>query len=249
MGKMPVTDRDKPCGSIRYFAAWDVTCYLLHGSRGDLLIDTGLPMLRKGLAAWMQDQQVKLVFLTHAHVDHDSNAAWMQQQGAKILLSERDRDLRQHYLRQPVHPTAKRYLLRNALQLLGGGFWNSPRYEADVYFTDADAGLLRTYGFDAQIIPLAGHTLGSCGILSGGVLYCGDAFTALWGRPDITPHAHSIPLMQASLRRILEIDPEWLACGHGLPLRMQDAKPVIQEYLRQHHLLKAANHTGTNIKM
>lgn len=234
MGKQPVTNEMQPRGGILYYAEQDVTCYILRGSQGDLLIDTGLPAIRSNLEAWLRAYRVRQVFLTHAHIDHDANAARMQQNGAKLLLSERDRGLRQHFLRQPPHPTAPRYILRNTVMLLGGGFWNSPRYEADVYFTEQDSGLLREYGFDAEIIPLAGHTLGSGGILSGGVLYCGDAFTALLGKPDISPHAHSIPLMQASLRRILEINPEWLACGHGLPVRMQDAKPVIKNYLRQH---------------
>jgi len=68
-------------------------------------------------------------------------------------------------------------------------------------------------------------------VLSEGVLYCGDAFTAMWGKPDITPHATSIAAMEKSLRRILEISPEWLATGHGLPVKMQDARPVIRRYL------------------
>ena len=81
------------------------------------------------------------------------------------------------------------------------------------------------------IVPLPGHTFGSVGVIGNGVLYCGDAFTALWKRPDITPHAVSPKLMRKSLERIAALSPEWLACGHGLPMRFEKALPVIEEYL------------------
>ena len=78
---------------------------------------------------------------------------------------------------------------------------------------------------------LPGHTLGSVGVLSDGILYCGDTFTALWGKPDITPHAASLNAMARSLERIIEISPKWLACGHGLPVKMRDARSVMKKYL------------------
>ena len=188
-------------GRISFYAQSDVTCYLLHGTGGDLLIDTGLPQTFRGMQKWLCNADLKYVFLTHAHPDHDWNAAKLPRTGAK-------------------------------LQNVGGRFCKSPPYEPDICIGDADGGLLRTLGFDAEIIPLPGHTYGSLGILSRGILYCGDAFTALWHKPDITPHAVSPALMRQSLQTILRLDPQWLACGHGLPVRMRDARPVIESYLR-----------------
>ncbi|HOC35044.1 MAG TPA: hypothetical protein PKI82_13400, partial [Ruminococcus flavefaciens] len=92
-------------------------------------------------------------------------------------------------------------------------------------------------GYDADIVPLPGHTLGSVGVLADGVLYCGDAFTAIWGRPDITPHAASLKAMRHSLKRILKISPQWLATGHGLPVSMDKARPVIINYLSERSLI------------
>jgi glyoxylase-like metal-dependent hydrolase (beta-lactamase superfamily II) len=226
--KPPVTGT-KP---ISYFAQSDITCYVLHGTQGDLLIDTGLPQTWRAMADWLRGFDVRYVFLTHAHVDHDWNAAKLQKQGAKLLLHERDRGLRQHYLSQPVQPTLPKYRARNVMQRIGGAIWNSPHYDADTYFSDGDAGMLRELGFDAEIIPLPGHTYGSAGILHQNVLYCGDAFTMLWGKPDITPHAVSPAQMCDSLRTILRLQPEYLACGHGLPVAMREAEPVMQDYLR-----------------
>ena len=218
-------------GRILFYAQSDVTCYVLRGSKSDLLIDTGLPFTRRGMLRWLHHYRIQHILLTHAHPDHDWNAAYLQRNGAKLLLSSRDRWLRQDFLSQKVQPTAPRYRLRNVVQCVGGALVKSPAYEADVYLRDSDAGYLHSLGFDAELIPLPGHTYGSVGVLSDGVLYCGDAFTALWGKPDITPHAVHPALMCRSLARILKLQPEWLACGHGLPVRMRDAAPVIHQYL------------------
>lgn len=216
---------------IAYFAKSDITCYVLRGSQGDLLIDTGLPQTWRAMQRWLTQFDVRWVLLTHAHPDHDWNAAKLQRMGAKLILSERDRDLRQNFLSQRVHPTAPRYRLRNVMQCVGGAVLRSPHYEPDIWLKDSDSGLLRTLGLDAEIIPLPGHTLGSVGVLHGRTLLCGDAFTMLWKRPDITPHAHDIAAMQDSLRRMLALDVTRLCCGHGLPVSMTQARPVIEAYL------------------
>ncbi|MBQ5316386.1 MAG: MBL fold metallo-hydrolase [Oscillospiraceae bacterium] len=226
-----VTNETRKCGEILYYAQSGMTCYVLRGTHGDLLIDTGLFQIWNGLGKWLGQYDIKYVLLTHAHADHDWNAARLQKAGAEILLSEHDKDLRQNYLSQRVQPTMPKYTFRNYTQWISGSLFNSPHYDADIYIGRQDRALLRGLGFDADIIPLPGHTYGSVGVCSNGVLYCGDAFTALWKRPDITPHAVSPGLMKRSLERIVKLSPEWLACGHGLPVRFETALPVIAEYI------------------
>ena len=226
-----VTDKSRKYGDICYYAQSDVTCYVLPGEHGDILIDTGMPQVWHGLHEWLKEYDIRYVLLTHAHADHDWNVAKLQQMGARILLDMRDKTLRQNYMSQRVKPTLPKYRFRNYTQWMNGSLFKSPRYNADIYFDGKDRSLLRKLGFDADIIQLPGHTYGSVGVYSKNVLYCGDAFTALWKRPDITPHAVSPRLMRKSLERIVRLSPEWLACGHGLPIRFEKALPVIAEYL------------------
>ena len=232
-----ITEQNKRYGNIHYFCTYigdPLTCYVLRGRNGDMLIDTGLPFMRRRLAEYLSDYDIRYILLTHAHVDHDGNAVRLRRDtGAEILLGERDRELIGHYGRQPVKATSPRYRARNAQQNFMGrmNLFSTRPYVPDIYLSSGNTGILRDLGFNAEAVPLPGHTLGSVGVLSEGVLYCGDAFTAIWGKPDITPHAASPAAMERSLERILDISPEWLATGHGLPLRMKDARPVIRKYL------------------
>ena len=93
-----VTNEEQPCGDILCYAQSDITCYVLRGKHGDLLIDTGMPQIWNGLHKWLSRYDIRYILLTHAHADHDWNAARLQKAGVKILLSEYDRDLRQNYL-------------------------------------------------------------------------------------------------------------------------------------------------------
>lgn len=227
----PVTNETRKFGEILYYAQNGITCYVIRGNSGDLLIDTGMPQIWHGLQSWLKQYDIRYVLLTHAHADHDWNAAKLQKKGAKLLLCAHDRTLRQNYLSQRVQPALPKYTLRNYTQWINGSLFKSPPYDADVYFSCKEKELLRELGFDADPVHLPGHTYGSAGVYSKGVLYCGDAFTALWKRPDITPHAVSLKLMRRSLARIVKLSPAWLACGHGLPVRFDDAFPVIEAYL------------------
>ena len=215
---------------IRYLDHGGTTCYLLKSKESVLLIDTGMYGNLKALDKWLGDEKVDYVFLTHGHVDHDWNASAFQKRGAKIILSEKDKNLPRHFRSQPLLATMPKYRFRNFTLNINGTIFKTRKYTPDVLIGE-NWDYLKSLGFDAQIIPLPGHTYGSIGILSDGVLYCGDAFTAIWGKPDITPHAVNIELMKESVKTILEIDPEWIACGHGAPMKMDEAKPVILEYL------------------
>ena len=220
-------------GHIHFCAQKTVTCYILRGKDGDLLIDTGFIGCRHTLRRWLRRYDVRYVQLTHAHPDHDWNAAWLQKQSAQIMLSEHDRNLRNDFRAQPVQAVFPQEESRVRMQNLGTSLMRSAAYEPDIYIIDSDADLLKQLGYDAEIVPLPGHTRGSVGVLSGDVLYCGDAFTMLNGVPEISPTAAYPDLMAESLERMLKLPVRWLACGHGLPVRMRDAMPVIESYLKR----------------
>ena len=47
-----------------------VNCYVIRGSSGDILIDTGTAEYREAVEAWLCNYNVRLIFLTHGHNGH-----------------------------------------------------------------------------------------------------------------------------------------------------------------------------------
>lgn len=201
-----------------------ISVYIIHGTDGDMLIDTGFRTTYQPLLQWIHRHHftIKDIFITHAHPDHDWNAAQFKRMfGARIWLSENDIPLISHFGNQPQFPTEKRFAARTKWI----SFWtktplfHSETYTPDVVITGDDPEIGKRYGYDVAVVTLSGHTLGSVGILRDNVLYAGDAYTVMNGVPMLPPHAASVEKMLASYQKIAGIAPEYLACGHGLPFQ------------------------------
>lgn len=226
----PVTDREHRCGDITYHSFRGTTVYIIHGKNGDMMIDTGLFHVRRAVRKWAKRYNVKYIFITHAHADHDWNAARFRKDfGARLLLNKKDFGLRSNY--KPMKATRPKYRLKCFQLNINGRLFPSPRYKVDIPIKGEGSALLERLGFDGQFVFLPGHTEGMTALLQGDTLYCGDAFTALFYEAEIPPYAGDIGVMKKSLKRILEINPKWLACGHGIPVKMEDARKVIKEYI------------------
>ncbi|MBP5434154.1 MBL fold metallo-hydrolase [Ruminococcus sp.] len=113
-----ITEKEKRCGSIRYFCVYvdgsPVTCYVLRGRKGDMLIDTGISLIYKRLMEYISPYDIRYILLAHAHTDHDVSAARLRKKlDAEIMLGERDREMVGHFERQPVKVTSLRYRVLN----------------------------------------------------------------------------------------------------------------------------------------
>lgn len=227
----PVTNKEFRCGNIIYHAFRGTTICILRGKNGDMMIDTGLFHVRRSVEKWAKNFNIKYIFITHAHADHDWNARYFAEKfGAKILLNRKDLGLRSNFA--PMTATRDKYRFKCFNLNISGSLFPSPRYKVDIPVRSEGSGLLKKLGFDAGFVFLPGHTPGMTGILSGDTLYCGDAFTALFYEPEIPPYAMDTDTMKRSLKKLSGLDAEWLACGHGLPVKMNDARKVIERYLR-----------------
>ena len=221
------TSNDVEIGKIRYFTELmgdaPISVYVIAGEKGDMLIDTGFSTTSKSLQKWISKNGFHItdIFLTHAHPDHDWNAAKFKRMfNARIWLGKEDVSLIRNFSDQPQHPTHKRFGFR----VKWISFWTktpffkSKKYTPDVIVDESANDLARKYGYDIEIIPLPGHTKGSYGILKDGVLYAGDAYAVINGIPIKPPHAYSIDDLEESIKKISKIAPKYLACGHGVPL-------------------------------
>lgn len=223
---MIVTYEDKPIGNIRYFTQMQgdapISVYVIRGTRGDMLVDTGFSSTLKPLLAWIERNGFCItdIFLTHAHPDHDWNAAVLKDMfSARIWLHEKDVSLIRCFSSQPQVATSPAFerRVRWISFWTKTPFFKSRAYEPDVVISGSGKDILLSYGYDMDIVELPGHTLGSMGILSSGVLYAGDAYTVLDGKPQIPPHVTSVEFMKDSIELMRSLPAEYIACGHGLP--------------------------------
>ena len=197
------------------------TLYVIRGQHGDMLIDTGFMTTYKPLLRWIRSNGFNItdIFLTHAHPDHDWNAAKFKKLfNARIWLHKKDVSLIRNFSSQPQLPLDERFIKRvKWITFWTGTVIKSRRYEPDVVISGDDSETPSKYGYDFKIIELPGHTLGSMGILKGDTLYCGDAFVIFNGEPSLPVHAASLELMRTSAEKIRALAPRFIACGHGLP--------------------------------
>ena len=58
---------------IKYF-----NLYVIKGVDGDILIDTGFIGMKRKIKKYLDKFNIKLIVLTHAHVDHSWNASYLK---------------------------------------------------------------------------------------------------------------------------------------------------------------------------
>jgi metallo-beta-lactamase class B len=83
-------------GNLYYVGTYDLACYLVTTSSGNILINTGLtesvPMIRKNIEALgFKYNDIKILLTTQAHFDHVAGIAEIKKDtGAKLMANEAD---------------------------------------------------------------------------------------------------------------------------------------------------------------
>ena len=197
-----------PCG--------DVNCHLIQGEQGAVLVDTGRSGYGEKLLPLCQRWDVRLIVLTHGHVDHAQNAAFLAGElGVPVAMHRLDAPLLEDNERQPLQ--AHRRLGKLLLGLSRRGFRDTllPPFQPDLFLEDGDE--LSPFGVRAQVVGLPGHTAGSIGLKTeDGALLVGDAMVHLLTVAPALVYADRRQ-MEDSVARIWALHPTALYFGHGRP--------------------------------
>jgi hydroxyacylglutathione hydrolase len=208
-----------------------VNAHLIVAERGCILVDAGLPGSETKIARALAREgrtfrDIRLIVVTHAHVDHAGSAAAVRHRsGAPILAHEGDAAHYSGEVPMRLCPTSwsGRMLYRSGLILRP-----YPGFHPDVLLTGADPFDLAPYGVEGYVRPTPGHTAGSLsvelasrdvlvgdliasGILIGGIMRTGRAI-----RP---PFEDDPRLVGGALQRLVQAGGERFHLGHGGPLR------------------------------
>ena len=213
-----------------------VNAHLIRGEGGCILVDAGIPgsetkiermLARHGLSF----KDIKLIVVTHAHVDHAGSAHAIRELSRAPIVAHLD-DAK-HFSREvPMTycPTG----------WFGRLFLKSPvphqpymGFEPDVLLSDSDILDLGRYGIAGMISHTPGHTNGSIsvqlsskdalvgdliasGVLLGGLFRTGHAI-----RPVFEDDPHTVGL---ALQRLLDSGMERFYVGHGGPLPADEVR-------------------------
>ncbi len=200
---------------IERIPAGTACCWLLRGETGSVLIDTGMRNAGQILRQ-VQDANVRLILLTHAHFDHIKNAAFLAQElRAPVALHPADLPLLEHQSARPLNAQGVRgQMLRYFSQKL----MQKPLEPFSPEILLSDGMHLNDYGVDAQVIELPGHTAGSTGVIAGEAIVVGDALMRM---PALSP-----PLIfedrkscLESVSRIRESGAKIVLTSHGFTIR------------------------------
>lgn len=186
--------------------------YVIKGKDGDILIDTGFIGMKRIIKKWLDQFNIKLIILTHAHVDHVWNAAYLSKlYNAKIAMSSDD-IINLDNSRIHAKPLKKKYGLWTKFMNLGMRLFKTKEFKVDIILKKNSK--LKKYGNCIKIIDLSGHTDGSIGILYNNYLFAGDALVYRGKYPTVAYQCQNINNAKSAVDVISELHPEKIFVGH-----------------------------------
>ncbi len=212
-----------------------VNVFLIQGDGGAILVDTGNPGRAAHILARLAEHtltllsagggvphDLRLILLTHGHVDHFGNAAELRERtGAPVAIHALDAGAVRHGIQQPdsLHPTnlLADLVKRFPLPLFAD---HAPACEPDIVFEDEWR--LDEYGVAGRVILTPGHTPGSVSVLlDSGEALVGDLvmgrLMGLLPKPGPPIVAWDLERNRESVRRLVALAPRIIYVGHGGP--------------------------------
>ncbi len=153
-------------------------CHLLEDGQASIMIDTGLvgeAILIKRLIKklGMKPSSIQAILLTHGHLDHTGNLAWLKEWSGATLYAHAAEA--RHIAGTYPYSGPARWCGR--LEAAGRFVFRYRPAGIDEFLTDGQE--LPFWG-GLRVIHLPGHTLGHCGFYSArhGLLFSGDLFAS-----------------------------------------------------------------------
>ncbi len=208
--------------SLNYF--FGVNSYLLQTDAGYFLIDTGLAKKRGQLEkalneAGCQPGDLKLIIITHGHLDHVGSAAYLRNKYVSKIAMHRG-DLRMAESGD-MFVDEKGGIIIGLIGVLmkAFGLGDCDKFTPDIYLEDNQS--LKEYGLDATVIHTPGHSAGSTSILTAeGDLFCGDLFNND-KKPMKATLVQDAGLLDMSVMKIRALETSTVYPGHGKPFKME----------------------------
>lgn len=204
---------------IRWIKCKTDNCYLVTEGGNAVLVDTGSSICYEKVIEECSRYNMRLIVLTHVHFDHAENAAKLAERfDIPVAYHQADEELFESFDKQPLmsYGLVGKVVLGSSLKVLRNTKVLKP--SKTIYIKDGDD--LSSYGIDAKIIGLPGHTNGSVGVdVEGTDLIVGDALDN-WITPA-TGHLYTnLEDLKNSAEKIKSLGQRTIYFGHGKPRKM-----------------------------
>ena len=216
--------------TIPIFPLGMINAFLIVNSKGCILIDTGLPdteskveRILKKLNLTFHD--IKLIVITHAHIDHAGNTATIKSLSSAPVIAH-EGDLPYFKGDKKMHFCSTGWF-GWLFSKTGANQKPYKNFEPDILLSARTNLDLSSYGFEGEVIPTPGHTDGSISVVLGnknaivgdlvssGILLGGIARTNKAKRPPFEDNPLQV---SQELLSIADKGVETFFMGHGGPL-------------------------------
>jgi glyoxylase-like metal-dependent hydrolase (beta-lactamase superfamily II) len=214
-----VIENEEPGVKVETVFTGIANTHIIVDKQNVIVIDAGMPHQAKRIvnrirALGRSSQDVRLIVVTHGHVDHAGSAEALRRlTGAPIAMHRADAHLTA--TRDLKIPPGRNRGVDAAGKLITRFGWAVPleTFEPDVLLEDGMS--LRAYGIDAQVAHTPGHTAGSVTLaFADGTLFVGDALLNLV-RVSFPLWWEDSTAAKASACRIQSLRPQVCYTGHG----------------------------------
>ncbi|MGN0536728.1 MAG: MBL fold metallo-hydrolase [Acutalibacteraceae bacterium] len=192
-------------------------CYIISNGESAVLVDTSREKYREKILNACKPYHIKLLILTHGHIDHVQNAAFLSEKlQVPVAMSKADFELLKDNMAQPL--SAKKFLGKIVLTASVKSFRedNIPQFTPEIFLSEGDT--LDFYGISAKILSVSGHTNGSIAIdVDEKYLIVGDALMNMF-YPTISMLYHNEKDMMKSAEKISQLGNRMIFFGHGKPV-------------------------------
>jgi len=193
-------------------------CYLITNGNDAILIDTCREKYRDKILNACRPYNMRLLVLTHGHIDHIQNAAFLSRElQIPIAMSKEDVCLIEDNMAQSLEADNIMGKLVLSSSIKSFREEKIPSFMPNVFLSDGDT--LNRYGISARIIAVPGHTNGSIAIALGETtLFVGDALMNIF-YPKVSILYHNKTNVLKSARIISEAHNRMIYFGHGKPVK------------------------------
>lgn len=202
---------------IKRIRCGSVNIYLIEEHGRAILVDTGRNGSEEKILAQCRKTKVELILLTHGHVDHVQNTAYLKKAlGVPVALHMQDLDLIQDNAAEPLHYQGFLGMVVAEVSEKSYESDRIPEFFPEFFLKEGDR--LKDYGINARIMELPGHTKGSIGIdIDGKSVIVGDALMNMF-YPGLSMVYWDRGEMIKSAEKISALGARKVYFGHGSPV-------------------------------